>query len=41
MSQLIKAIKTELALQGEVTIDTDEHSAACLEDSLNNFSIGC
>ena len=41
MSQLINAIKTELALQGEVAMDTDKHSAASLEDSLNSFRIGC
>jgi hypothetical protein len=28
MSHLINAIKTELALQGEVAMDTDKHSAA-------------
>jgi hypothetical protein len=41
MSQLINVIKTELALQGEVAIDTDKHSAACLENSLNSFRICC
>jgi hypothetical protein len=42
MWQLIKAIKTELVLKGEVAIDTDnKHSAACLEDTLNSFLIDC